>query len=285
MRLRIARRDDLPLLRALFDAGNDAPYDLARVAEEKCFGRGMAGLPVTIVAELADGFAGSVTVCGSAIRLITVRRDARGRGIGSALLTAAETAIAGARIVLGHEAGNYFVPGLPASIDPTFFERRGFKRVGTAVDLAVDLRSIPDAADDVMRPTVAQRDEVTRFIASAFGAAWAFEAARAFENDPPSLFVARADGTIVGFSAHDANNRGLGFFGPAGVEPGQRGTGIGRALLSASLRDLRRLGYGRAIIPWAANTGFYERSCGASVAHTYIQLAKETVTEAGARQI
>ena len=43
--IRPGTRDDLPALRTLFRGANDGPYDLALVAEEKCFGEGIAGAP------------------------------------------------------------------------------------------------------------------------------------------------------------------------------------------------------------------------------------------------
>ena len=41
--IRDAARADLPLIRDLFARANDMPYDLAAVAEEKCFGEGFTG--------------------------------------------------------------------------------------------------------------------------------------------------------------------------------------------------------------------------------------------------
>ena len=43
--IRPASSADLPRLRELFARANDAPYDLVRVAEEKCFGAGVSGSP------------------------------------------------------------------------------------------------------------------------------------------------------------------------------------------------------------------------------------------------
>jgi hypothetical protein len=37
--------NDVSALRALFERGNEAPQDLARAAEEKCFGPGIWGSP------------------------------------------------------------------------------------------------------------------------------------------------------------------------------------------------------------------------------------------------
>ena len=120
--------------------------------------------------------------------------------------------------------------------------------------------------DYPIAPEIERGDErALAFIEHHFGAIWSFECARALRNDPPTLFVIEHAGRIVAFSAHEANNRGLGTFGPVGVAMDHRGRGLGRMLLQASLADLRRLGYERAIIPWTGAIDFYEKSCGARV--------------------
>ena len=136
-----------------------------------------------------------------------------------------------------------------------------------AVNILDPLRGnsrIPETPpDSVERGSPGDRDRIIDFATRQFGSAWAWEASRALENTPPTLFIVRNEsGEVAGFSAHEANNRGLGFFGPMGVAPSQRGKGSGRALLLASLSDLRGLGYGEAVISWAANAAFYEGVAG-----------------------
>src|SRR5216684_4329102 len=129
--IRDASRADLPLIRDLFARANDMPYDLAAVAEEKCFGEGFAGAtrvrlfedvappPPAGVApppsaakgqeDAAEGggatYGGTVrgiaVTCGGALRILAVDRAHRKRGIGSALLADSDADIIGA------EAGNY----------------------------------------------------------------------------------------------------------------------------------------------------------------------------------
>lgn len=103
------------------------------------------------------------------------------------------------------------------------------------------------------------------FIERHFGAAWRFEAERAaIAHYVPD----------VGFAVAEANNKGLGTFGPMGIGRKHRGRGVGRQLLLACLADLRRLGYTRAVIPWAASIDFYRRACGAEPAHEFVALGK-----------
>jgi len=126
----------------------------------------------------------------------------------------------------------------------------------------------------VVRASDTTRERVLAFIENEFGRIWRFEAARAFENDPATMVYGEVDGEIAGFAAHDANNRGLGFFGPTGVARAHRGRGLGGRLLQASLADLGRLGYERAIIAWTDAIDFYRKACGATVADRFVTLGR-----------
>jgi len=122
-----------------------------------------------------------------------------------------------------------------------------------------------------IRVSSKSRERVLAFIETEFGRIWRFEASNAGNN----LFFVEVNGVIAGFAAHDANNRGLGFFGPTGVARAHRGRGLGGRLLHASLADLRRLGYERAIIPWTDALDFYRKACGATVAARFVTLARD----------
>src|SRR5438874_2837504 len=100
--IRTASSADLPRIRELFARANDAPYDLARVAEEKCFGAGVEGEPRVRV---FGDFEGVAVTCGKYLRVLAVDREKRRRGIGSALLADTDARVAFA------EPGNYFTPG------------------------------------------------------------------------------------------------------------------------------------------------------------------------------
>src|ERR1700687_2819618 len=104
--IRDASRPDLPQIRELLGRANDMPYDLARVAEEKCFGAGYEGEPQ---ARIYGNFEGIAVTCGKYLRILAVDRNRRRRGIGSELLRDAESR--GAWVVAA-EPGNYFTPGV-----------------------------------------------------------------------------------------------------------------------------------------------------------------------------
>jgi mycothiol synthase len=277
--IRTATRADLPRIAELFVRSNDAPYDLARVAEEKCFGAGVSGEPN--VAVFGD-FAGVAVTCGKSLRILAVDRNQRWRGVGSALLRDAVSR--GARIVAA-EAGNYFTPGVVMTDTPAidFFTKRGFRETANTYNLVAELgvgsgkwgvgveTQTPLPAPHSPHPirvTPQTRERVLSFIEKEFGRIWRFEASNAGDN----LFYVEVDGKIAGFAAHDANNRGLGFFGPTGVARAQRGRGLGATLLKASLADLHRLGYERAVIPWTDALEFYAKSCGAVVAARFVTM-------------
>jgi GNAT superfamily N-acetyltransferase len=281
--IRTATRADLPRIIELFASANDAPYDLGVVAEEKCFGAGVSG--ETNVSVFGD-FAGVAVTCGKSLRILAVDRNQRWHGIGSALLRDAVSR--GARIVAA-EAGNYFTPGVVTTDTPSidFFTKRGFRETANTYNLVAELGvgsgvwgvgvnrdpSLPPPTPHSplpVRVTTETRDRVLTFIEKEFGRIWRFEASNAGDN----LFHVEVDGNIAGFAAHDANNRGLGFFGPTGVAPAHRGRGLGAALLRASLADLHRLGYERAIIPWTDALDFYRKACGATVAARFVTLTR-----------
>ncbi len=269
--IRTAWPHDLPALRALFARANDAPYDLAAVAEEKCFGHGYMGAPhVRIYGEME----GAIVTCGRYVRILIVDRGARRKGIATALLAEAEST--GAHVIAA-EPGNYFTPGTPMSNDEarTFFHARGYIETRWTYNLDADLTSLPSPTNDVRRPSHEESDRVLAFVEREFGAIWRFEAAKAFERDVPVAVISEENEEITGFAVHDVNNRGLGFFGPTGVAKSMRGRGIGGALLIASLNDMRRLGFTRAVIPWTDALAFYKKVVDAEPAHRFVTFAKE----------
>src|SRR3954468_8340094 len=201
--IRIATRADLPRIVELFSRSNDAPYNLAVVAEEKCFGAGISG--ETNVSVFGD-FAGVAVTCGKSLRILAVDRRHRWRGIGSALLRDAVSR--GARIVAA-EAGNYFTPGVVITDTPTidFFTKRGFRETANTYNLVVELgvgsrewgvgenrdRGEENRASSFLplptphsplpiRVTTETRDRVLAFVENQFGRIWRFEASNAGDN-------------------------------------------------------------------------------------------------------
>ena len=77
------------------------------------------------------------------------------------------------------------------------------------------------------------------------------------------MFIATRDGCVIGFAAYECTRRG--FFGPTGVSEAERGIGIGKLLLLASLWGMRELGYVYAVIGGVGPAEFYQKAVGAIV--------------------
>jgi GNAT superfamily N-acetyltransferase len=250
---RVPTRNDLPAIVALLERANETPYDIARVAEEKVFGPGVTGDARPVVYEEDGAIRGVAITCGEHLRLIAVDPEYRRRGIGSQLL--------GGRIAFA-EPGNYFTPGVIESdaVTRAFLARHGFVEDRWTFNL--ETTELPASTPSgVQRVDAASRDRVLAFVESHFGVAWRFECEKAGDR----LFFIESNGGLAGFAAHDANNRGLGCFGPTGVVKSMRGRGFGSALVRAALADLRALGFTRVVIPWTDAIRFYEAVCGARV--------------------
>ncbi len=105
--------------------------------------------------------------------------------------------------------------------------------------------------------------EVRLFVAENFAARWADEVSVGFMRQPVAVFVALREGRLAGFAAYECTRRD--FFGPMGVVEGERGRGLGRALLLAGLWALREMGYAYAVIGAVGPVDFFERAVGATI--------------------
>jgi len=106
-----------------------------------------------------------------------------------------------------------------------------------------------------------EKTALTQWIAQRFGASWAGESEVAFARQPISCLIATQSGEIKGFACYDCTCRD--YFGPVGVDQGDRGRGIGRALILSCLHTMYSLGYAYAIIGAAHDTEFYRKAVGA----------------------
>lgn len=104
---------------------------------------------------------------------------------------------------------------------------------------------------------------VREFVARHFARAWADEISVGFARQPVTVFVGLREGRLAGFAAYECTRPD--FFGPTGVVEAERGRGLGRALLLASLWGLRELGYAYAVIGGVGPADFYARAVGATI--------------------
>ena len=125
------------------------------------------------------------------------------------------------------------------------------------------LDRLPDESINIRRAQTFEITAVREFVRQNFSLAWADEISVGFANKPVSVVIATRAGRVIGFAGYECTRKA--FFGPTGVSESERGTGVGTALLIASLWGLRELGYVYAIIGGAGPTDFYQRAVGAIV--------------------
>jgi GNAT superfamily N-acetyltransferase len=140
-------------------------------------------------------------------------------------------------------------------------------------DLLVHLLKLPELqplVDQLHQHGVvirrAQPFEITpvrKFIEENFSIAWADEVSVAFASKSVTLYIATRESRVIGFAGYECTRKA--FFGPTGVAESERGEGIGKALLIASLWGLRELGYVYGIIGGAGPVEFYQATVGATV--------------------
>ncbi|GEM_PF-989453 len=338
--MRIASLDRSLLASAKSVLAASCAFDRADVvADEKLFGLGLKGAPIAIgawmssdelaslgaaahstsgdvarapgdIGDAARGYGGEVLVgvaalCANRIRVLAVSPHARGRGVGSALLTACEDTARAAGVTTLRtldEPGNYLAPGIDERNTETiaWLERRGWQRSGELREnVLIAVRDNPrvtaDRAASLVAACAARGYEVRRAradehalldaVASEFGGAWPFELARALEFTQiatmtgasnvtmPGAHVALRDGAYCAFAAHDGNNAGLGWFGPTGTWPAHRGNGLGEAVLVACLVDVAAA-HTHCEVAWIGPRPFYDKVAGIAADRRFVLLTK-----------
>ncbi|MCE9577071.1 MAG: GNAT family N-acetyltransferase [Deltaproteobacteria bacterium] len=272
--------DSLEAARAVLRDGC-AFDEAAAVANEKLITPGPQGPVLTWLAWIDDAVVGVVAVSARWLRVLAVRPEVRQRGIGAALLAVAEDFFRAEDVTRARaldQPGNYLAPGVDARNKATiaWLERRGWVRAAEPVtNLLIDVRTNPrvsaarahelaealrDRGYEIRRATREDREALLAAVATEFGGAWPWELDAAL-TAPGGVFVASKDDAIAGFAAHDGNNRGLGWFGPAGTWPAHRGQGVGEALLMACLVEVARA-HEICEVAWIGPRNFYDRVAG-----------------------
>lgn len=268
------------------------------VAAEKLFAAAPVGPAMSWGAEVAGELVGVAAMCADRIRVLAVAPSWRGRGAGTALLQrceqeAWEKGLPCLRTM--DQAGNYLSPGIDKRNAEAieWLKRRGYEEVAFATNLVVDVRTNPlvsqQRADDLARAAFdcgyrlrragTEETSLLAAIAAEFNGAWAWEVERALAVN--AVHVAETlSGEIAGFAAHDGNNRGLGWFGPAGTWPQHRGRGLGQALLMACLVDVAHA-HAACEIAWIGPRRFYEQTAGGAGERSFVVLSKRRESGVG----
>ncbi len=125
------------------------------------------------------------------------------------------------------------------------------------------IASLSEQGVNIRRAQPFEISPVRNFIETNFSVTWADEISIGFANKPVSVYIATRAGRVIGFAAYECTRKA--FFGPTGVAEDERGRGIGKTLLVASLWSLRELGYVYGIIGGVGLMEFYREAVGAFV--------------------
>ena len=267
--------------------------------EAVCFGRGATSskdvLQVVDSVTLATGSgSGAVTVTVTGVgehrsahlQLLVVHPAQRARGIGRALVRAAEDWARGRgldELTVGGAAPFYLFTGIDSRWTSAIclFESLGYERSGAELDLTCATRGTPssrrpggtaaagvvvEAVDDDER-AAALMDMVERD-----WPLWAAEFRRAAEAGTVAVARDGEGGTVLGAAAHSVSRFGV--VGPVAVSPEAHGRGIGSVLMAAVLSELSVAGLRTVEIAWTSTVRFYAKACGATIARTSLLMRR-----------
>ena len=217
-------------------------------------------------------------------------------GIAKALLAAVRVNAGTRRLRLFDHPGNYLSPGVDVRYVAAraFLEKRGFRALAEVenirapgLDCARPLvgaieREPPQRlprAPRLSRSAAPPRAVAERLLANSSRqrsrrcgrTRWQ----RALDGPRRAVHAAWLDGAPVAFAAADGNNRGLGWFGPAGTAPAHRGKGLGEALLLPCLLDVRGLPEA-GVIAWIGPKAFYAKTVGAVDDRRFVTLGESS---------
>ncbi|MDG4791493.1 GNAT family N-acetyltransferase [Micromonospora sp. WMMD1102] len=308
--------DQLPAVVRLCRSALDLPDDSAEAAQIVARLRddsplpGAAGPRRTVgVAAWRDGALAGVALGSMADRggdravghldLVAVHPELRRRGIGRALLSRVEQALAGLGATQVRVAGNpphYVWPGIDVRYTPAICTvlALGYTSEETAWNMTADLstesspalrptgaaeRRLAERGVTVRRAEPADLPMLTDFARSTFGGTWDLELLHSVGRPDAGCHLAVRTPTdggtpeVLGFAAYGSSRPS--WFGPMGTAPGAQGLGIGGVLLRRCLRDQRAAGRPRAEIGWVGPVPFYANNAGARIERVFFLYRKQ----------
>jgi mycothiol synthase len=290
--VRVARSEDRPALRSLASEAFDLEPTQRGELADLLYARPPDDPRLRLVTE-ADGAIvglafGSVHGAVGYVDAIAVVPAMRRRSVGTTLLAALESELlrnGSTTLQMGGNTWFYAWPGVDLRYTAALglAARAGYAEREVAQNMDMPLAAwVPGTAERAMRrhhntaelrrANAADWPDLEAFVRHRFGEVWRQEADLALHRDPPTVFVARGDGRIVGFACHGVYR--VDWFGPIGTEPDERGRGTGEALLRLCLDDLAAAGLAAAEIGWIGPMGFYARTVGATLGRRFAIVAK-----------
>ncbi|KIL38558.1 acetyltransferase [Gordoniibacillus kamchatkensis] len=197
--------------------------------------------------------------------------DCRRQGIASRLLEDAAAfmrANGREKLLFSAYAPNYIVPGIDKKAYPAgaaFLRKGRFERLYTAVamdyslvgfEMPEEVRALKQRreAEGYTFSLAADRDlfELIQFASNVFNPDWgrAIREGLLQQLSMQQILVARQQGELIGFCLHGGYEGVRERFGPFGVDPSQRGKGIGKILLYDCLQLMRAQGMHGAWFLW-----------------------------------
>ncbi|MFI5832070.1 GNAT family N-acetyltransferase [Micromonospora sp. NPDC051300] len=289
--------DVVDLCRRALDLPEDAaeaPAVVATLAD-----RAAADRPVLRLGAVRDGtllgvLLGSLSVAHPErghVDLVAVAPAERRQGVGTALLTGAETrlaALGASELLLAGNPPHYAWPGIDVRYTPAVCAalRLGFRQDRTAWNMTAALTEgspalrPTEAAEQrlaargvtVRRAEPADLPALSAFARSVFGGTWDGELAGSVGRPDAGTHLAERDGEILGFAAYGSARPS--WFGPMGTAPAAEGSGIGGVLLRRCLRDQAAAGIGAAQIGWVGPVPFYSGAAGARIERVFFLYRK-----------
>jgi mycothiol synthase len=254
--VRPARPEDTEAAYEIFADWQRSSYGEVEIGPEM-FATGLAGADAVFVAETEDGVVGHSDVDGGWID-VGVEPSVRRRGVGTALLRAAEGAATAEPTLL-----------MALQSDPpgaAFAQANGYEKAWEVwlmgIDLPEEIRK-PEWPQGVSMRTYGGEEAEAREIKELLDLAYAEEfhhQPATFENwsrfmfedpmfDAKVWFLAVADGKIVGA----ALNWDEGYIKDLVVHPDWRGRGLGKALVYQTLGEFKRRGLPRVTLKTDSN--------------------------------
>ncbi|MGV9329864.1 GNAT family N-acetyltransferase [Streptosporangium sandarakinum] len=196
--------------------------------------------------------------------------ERRGGGLGRRLVGEAVAFLEGlgrTKVDFSSYTPNYVLPGADAELYPgghRLLGELGFQTLYSPVAMdrtLVGYQAPPEVHELIgereregyvfRSPAVGELPELIRFAADAFNPDWG-EAIRQ-HRDPERIVIAKKD-YIVGFALYAAYRGIPERFGPFGVDPGLRGTGLGKILLHLTMTRMRAEGLHSSWFLWTGET-------------------------------